>query len=137
MLDAGTTVAELLKSIRTQVDILTALSSGGLGMILFRVIGYDNGKLYIPSKDTLIILISGFLFIIAIVAGFITTSFITGFWTEMTFLYSQIDDAREYLKVDPLLGVARLLSFIQLISSLFGVIGTSLYVWRNATKEEQ
>lgn len=132
-LEIGTIVPELLKSIRTQADVLTALSSGGLGLVLFKIVGIERGQVHIPPRRRILLFLSVASFVVAAVSGFVTTSYITGFWTE-TVSKEEARLAIAYLAEDPLLKIASRLASTQIFASVVGVVSAAFYIWLNRQK---
>lgn len=97
-------ILTLLEAIRTQIDVITALSSGGLGVIILtwaRILGIlDDADLSAFRRPALLIWPAVFL-LLAIIIGYFAGAQTTGYLTEIASgkdasTGAAIADARSY-----------------------------------------
>ena len=105
--------------------MITALSSAGIGFILFRVVGYSEDQARKLKRPGLLI-VSTVLFCLAVLFGFLIASSITGFWNGVI---AGKTTALEYLTEDNTYSVAATLSAIQIISAGIGTLLVAIHVW--------
>ena len=120
-----TEVVALFSSIRAQVDMMTALASGGLAFILFRVVGYNQDSAR-KLERPLLLVAATVSFVLAVVLGFVIAGNISGFWTEVI---ADQKDARAYIvedETDVFLGRR---AFAQIVLVALGVVLVVSHVW--------
>ncbi|MDX8353963.1 hypothetical protein [Cognatiyoonia sp. IB215182] len=106
-LEAPQSILTLLDAIRTQIDVITTLSSGGLGAVILtwgRILGIlDDADLSSFKRPGLLIL-PALLLLCAIVLGYLTGAQTTGYLTEVAQGSSAsgtaITDAKEHYFFD-------------------------------------
>ncbi|WGI22819.1 hypothetical protein [Amylibacter sp. IMCC11727] len=136
-------ITSVLSSIRTQVDVITALSSGGLGSIIFtwaRVLGLFEDGNFKSFKSPFLLVIPGALLLIAVILGYLVGAQITGFLTEIANGTSaqgdKIIDASAYYFSSVYSTSFDWMMLIQLLASSIGIIMIACWFAWNVKKKQ-
>jgi len=130
---APQSIVTLLESIRTQVDVITTLSSGGLGVIIYtwaRILGiFDDANLQ-NFKKPVLLAIPATAFLCSIVLGYLIGAQTTGYFTEvakgMSANGTPITSAKSHYSSDYYRPYQLMMGF-QLLASLFGILFLALW----------
>lgn len=80
------TIIILLGAIRTQIDVITTLSSGGAGVIILtwaRILGIFDDADFSSFKKPALLTVPAICLIIAVIIGYLAGSQTTGYYTEI------------------------------------------------------
>lgn len=127
-LEAPQSILTLLEAIRTQIDVITTLSSGGLGAIILtwgRILGIlDDADLSSFKKPGFLIL-PAFLLLCAIILGYLTGAQTTGYLTEvaqgMSASGTAINDAKAFYFSEYRSSFDRMMQ-VQFFTSIVGIV---------------
>lgn len=129
---APDTIIKILDAIRTQIDVITTLSSGGTGLIIFtwaRILGIFDDANFSGFKRPFFLLLPAILFIFSIIVGYLSGAQTTGYYIEIAngvnaSTGTKIDDARAYFFSDYNVPFHWMMA-LQLYSSVLGIISLS------------
>ena len=85
-LAAPETIITLLGAIRTQIDVITTLSSGGLGLIILtwaRILGIFDDADFSSFKKPAFLIIPATGLLVAVIIGYFAGAQTTGYFTEI------------------------------------------------------
>ena len=85
-LSAPSSILNVIEAIRTQVDVITTMSSGGVGAILLtwaRVLGFYDDADFSGFRRPFFLVIPMGLFIVAVVLGYLAGAQVTGYFMEI------------------------------------------------------
>ena len=132
-IEAPLSIVTMLESIRTQTDVITALSSGGFGAIIYtwaRVLGiFDDANLRNFRKPVYLAIPAATL-VCSIVLGYLIGAMTTGYFTEIAKGTSAqgaiITDAKEHYSSDYYCSYQWMMG-LQLLSSVAGILLLALW----------
>lgn len=79
-------IKTLLDAIRTQIDVITALSSGGLGAIILtwgRILGILDDADFSAFRKPALLIVPASLLLLAVIIGYFAGAQTTGYYTEI------------------------------------------------------
>jgi hypothetical protein len=80
------TIVTLLAASRTQIDVITTLSSGGLGVIILswgRILGIIDDADFSAFKKPALLIIPAICLLLAVIIGYFAGAQTTGYYTEI------------------------------------------------------
>jgi hypothetical protein len=123
------TIVTLLAVTRTQIDVITTLSSGGLGVIILswgRILGILDDADFSAFKKPALLIIPAVCLLLAVIIGYFAGAQTTGYYTEIasgvdSSTGSKITDASAYYFASYDTSFHWMM-FTQLISSILGIV---------------
>lgn len=85
-LSAPETIITLLTAIRTQIDVITTLSSGGLGLIILtwaRILGIFDDADFSSFRKPAFLIVPATGLLVAVIIGYFAGAQTTGYFTEI------------------------------------------------------
>ena len=133
-LDIPNSVVHLINVARTQADVVSALSAGGIGFVLLtwlRVHGMSTDINLTAFRRPILLIFPLILFLAAYIAGYVLSLMTAGYFAEVATAYStsnatSIANAKQHF-IDDYFDLLQCIGFLQLGGSVLGVV--SLATW--------
>lgn len=134
----------LISAIRTQIDVITALSSGGIGVIIVtwgRLLGiFDDANLS-SFRKPILLGIPLALLVASVIAGYFAIALTTGYLTEIARGANSLDGVfiQDSVKFyfEEYDTISHYTMRMQLCSSIIGIVGIAAWFAWNITKIER